>query len=63
MSPAERAVLDKLDAQVLDASDEELKKIQEIDVATQLDGIIFDTYTYPYLPSSQNLKHKPQRSR
>ena len=62
MTPAERAALDKLDAQILNASDDELKKIQEIDVATQLDCIVFDTHVHSHFPSAQNLKQSPQRS-
>ncbi len=38
MSPAERKELQKLDDLVLDASPEELKKIQEIDHQTQMEG-------------------------
>ena len=45
MSPAERKELQKLDDLVLDASPEELKKIQEIDHQTQMDGLSFyDVY-------------------
>ncbi len=45
MSPAERKELKKLDDLVLDASPEELKKIQEIDHQTQMEGLSFyDVY-------------------
>jgi hypothetical protein len=45
MSPAERKELQKLDDLVLDASSEELKKIQEIDHQTQMEGLSFyDVY-------------------
>ena len=45
MSPAERKELQKLDNLVLDASPEELKKIQEIDHQTQMEGLSFyDVY-------------------
>ena len=41
MTPKEREHLKKLDDLVLNASSEELKKIQEIDYQTQLDGESF----------------------
>jgi len=41
MSPAERRHLQKLDDLVLDASPEDLKKIQEIDYQTQMEGLSF----------------------
>ncbi len=45
MSPTERKHLQKLDDLVLDASTEELKKIQEIDHQTQMEGLSFyDVY-------------------
>ena len=45
MTPEEREHLKKLDDLVLDASPEELKKIQEIDQQTQMDGLSFyDVY-------------------
>jgi len=39
MTPIERNHLQKLDDLILDASPEELKKIQDIDHQTQLEGI------------------------
>ena len=39
MNPSERELLEKLDDLVLTASGDELRKIQEIDIQTQLDGI------------------------
>jgi len=39
MTPIERKRLQKLDDLVLDASMEELQKIQEIDYQTQMDGL------------------------
>jgi hypothetical protein len=39
MTPKEREHLKKLDDLVLNASSEELKKIQEIDHMTQMDGL------------------------
>ena len=45
MSPMERKRLEKLDALVLNASTNELKKIQEIDHRTQMEGLSFyDVY-------------------
>jgi hypothetical protein len=45
MTPKEREHLQKLDDLVLCASSEELKKIQEIDKQTQMDGLSFhDVY-------------------
>ena len=41
MNPAERELLAKLDQMILDASGEELKQIQEIDLQTQMDGLSF----------------------
>jgi len=54
MSPAERRLLSKIDDIVLNASPEELKKIQEEDVNTQLDGLSFcDVYV-----NSENLTNQ-----
>ena len=45
MNPSERKLLDKLDKIVLESSGEDLKKIQEIDLLTQMEGKSFyDTY-------------------
>ena len=41
MTPKEREHLKKLDDLVLNASSEELKKIQEIDHMTQMEGLSF----------------------
>ena len=41
LTPKEREHLKKLDDLVLNASSEELKKIQEIDHQTQMDGLSF----------------------
>ena len=41
MSPNERQLLEKLDNLVLTASRDELRKIQEIDIQTQMDGLSF----------------------
>ena len=45
MTPKERKDLQKLDELILNATSEELKKIQEIDQQTQMDGLSFyDVY-------------------
>ena len=45
MTPSERKCLQKLDDLVLNASPKELKKLQEIDSKTQLEGLSFyDVY-------------------
>ena len=45
MTPKEREHLKKLDDLVLNASSDELKKIQEIDHQTQMEGLSFyDVY-------------------
>ena len=45
MTPKEREHLKKLDDLVLNASSEELKKIQEIDNQTQMEGLsLYDVY-------------------
>jgi len=54
MSPAERRLLSKIDDIVLNASPEELKKIQEADVNTQLDGLSF----YEVYVNSENLTNQ-----
>lgn len=54
MSPAERRLLSKIDNMVLNASPEELKKIQEADINTQLDGLSF----YDVYVNSENLTNQ-----
>lgn len=45
MNKAERELLDKLDELVINASGDDLKKIQELDLETQLNGNSFyDAY-------------------
>ena len=61
MSPAERRHLQKLDDLVLDASPEDLKKIQEIDHQTQMEGLSFyDVYLDSSSLINQSIK-KPFR--
>ncbi len=61
MTPAERRHLKKLDDLILDASTEELKKIQEIDHQTQMEGLSFyDVYLDSSSLINQSIK-KPLR--
>ena len=63
MSPAERKELQKLDDLVLDASPEELKKIQEIDHHTQMDGLSFyDVYLDSSSLVNPNIKKSFRKS-
>jgi len=58
MTPKEREHLKKLDDLVLDASSEELKKIQEIDLQTQMEGLSF----YDVYLDSSSLINQPTRN-
>ncbi len=61
MTPKEREHLKKLDDLVLNASSEELKKIQEIDNQTQMEGLsLYDVYLDSSSLVNQNIK-KPFR--
>ncbi len=63
MSPAERRELQKLDDLVLDASPEELKKIQEIDHQTQMEGLSFyDVYLDSSSLINPNIKKSFRKS-
>jgi len=57
MTPKEREHLKKLDDLVLNASSEELKKIQEIDQQTQMEGLSF----YDVYLDSSSLINRPSR--
>ena len=59
MTPTERKRLQKLDDLVLDASPETLKKIQEIDHQTQMEGLSFYDV---YLDSSSLIKQSIKKS-
>jgi len=59
MSPAERRHLQKLDDLILDASPEDLKKIQEIDHQTQMEGLSFYNV---YLDSSSLINPSIKKS-
>ena len=63
MTPAERRHLQKLDDLILDASPEELKKIQEIDHQTQMEGLSFyDVYVDSSSLISQSIKKSFRKS-
>ena len=63
MSPAERKELQKLDDLVLGASLDVLKKIQEIDYQTQMDGLSFyDVYLDSSSLVNPNIKKSLKKS-
>ena len=59
MTPAERKLLDKLDKLVMESSGEELKKIQEVDLLTQMDSKSFyDAFMNSSPLSNQTIKQE-----
>ena len=63
MTPKEREHLKKLDEMVLNASSDELKKIQEIDQQTQLEGLSFcDVYLDSSSLINQSIKKPLKKS-
>lgn len=57
MTPTERQNLKKLDDLILNASPEELKKIQDVDSRTQMEGISFYDVYVDYRPMvNHNIK-------
>jgi len=63
MTPKEREHLKKLDDLVLNASSDELKKIQEIDNQTQLEGLSFyDVYLDSSSLVNQSIQKPVKRS-
>ncbi len=63
MTPAERRHLQKLDDLILDASPENLKKIQEIDHQTQMEGLSFyDVYIDSSSLINQSIKKSLRKS-
>ena len=63
MTPKEREHLKKLDDLVLNASSDELKKIQEIDHQTQMEGLSFyDVYLDSSSLVHQNIKKSFRKS-
>ncbi len=64
MTPSERELLEKLDQMIMNASDEELKKIQEVDIQTQLDGLSFyDVFVNSKSLVNQSIKQETRDSR
>jgi len=63
MNSFERELLDKLDNIVLNASGDELQKIQEIDLQTQLDGVSFyDAFVNSTSLTNQSIKQESSES-
>lgn len=63
MNPSERELLEKLDNLVLTASGDELRKIQEIDIQTQLDGMSFyDAFVQSTSLVNQSIKQESRES-
>ena len=64
MTPAERKLLEKLDNLVLTASGDELRKIQEIDIQTQMNGLSFyDAFVNSTSLINQSIKQESQESK
>ncbi|MEC4848623.1 MAG: hypothetical protein RI100_05485 [Nitrosarchaeum sp.] len=63
MNPSERELLEKLDNLVLTASEDELLKIQEIDIQTQLQGVSFyDAFVNSTSLVNQSIKQESSES-
>jgi len=59
MNLSERKLLDKLDKLVIDVSGKEFKKIQKIDLLTQMDGLsLCDTNLNPSPLANQSIKQE-----
>ena len=60
MSHEERKLMRIIDARILNATKEELAKLQQMDIKTQLDGIWFyDTYnTSDQIEQKQSIRNK-----
>jgi hypothetical protein len=64
MTPSERKLLDKLDKLVMGSSDDELKKIQELDLLTQMNGKSFyDEYVNSTTLANQSIKQESRESK
>jgi hypothetical protein len=64
MTPSERKLLEKLDNLVLTASGDELRKIQEIDIQTQMNGLSFyDAFVNSTSLTNQSIKQESQESK
>ncbi|MEK9682530.1 MAG: hypothetical protein VW081_06565 [Nitrosopumilus sp.] len=63
MTPDERKNLQKLDDLVLNASAEELKKIQEVDSQNQMEGLsLYDVYLDSSSLINQSVKNQSRKS-
>jgi hypothetical protein len=63
MNQSERELLEKLDNLVLTASPDELQKIQEIDLQTQLEGMSFyDAFVNSTALANQSMKQESRES-
>ena len=63
MTPSERKNLEKLDDLVLNASPEELKKIQEVDSQNQMEGLsLYDVYLDSSSLINQSVKNRSRKS-
>ena len=61
MTPSERQLLEKLDNLVLTASGDKLRKIQEIDIQTQINGMSFyDVFVNSTALINQSIKQESQ---
>ena len=64
MNPDERRLFERLDRMILDASPDELKKIQEADLQTQLHGLPFyDTCINSKYLESQSIRQKSRKQK
>ncbi|MFB5604794.1 MAG: hypothetical protein ACE5RF_06490 [Nitrosarchaeum sp.] len=64
MNQSERELLEKLDNLVLTASGDELRKIQEIDIQTQMDGLSFyDAFVNSTSLANQSMKQESRESK
>jgi hypothetical protein len=64
LNSTERKLLDKLDKLVLESSGEELKKIQEMDLQTQMGGRSFyDEYLNSPSLANQSIKQESRESK
>jgi len=64
MTPSERQLLEKLDNLVLTASGDELRKIQELDIQTQMNGMSFyDAFVNSTSLVNQSIKQESQESK
>ena len=63
MTPSERKNLQKLDDLVLNASAEELKKIQEVDSQNQMEGLsLYDVHLDSSSLINQSVKNPSRKS-